>query len=164
MKQLLQTIFVSPMILLLCCCSTVLAGDNDDRLPPAEIILDTLTELYEPVVFDHGTHMEMYGCGSCHHHTTGDEPADEWCLRCHAGSQAIEKIACSGCHAGSWTEQRATAPGSAEAGEYHTDILRLKGALHHLCLGCHRSQSGPTGCLECHDYTAAGRRRFAAPD
>ncbi len=155
--------FIFPSIWLLCCCSAVLA-DSNTREPPAEITFDALTELYEPVVFDHATHMETFGCSACHHHTTGDTPVNESCLRCHARADAVERMACSACHSSTWTEQPKGAPGTTTSQLYHIDLPRLKGALHLLCLDCHRSESGPTGCRDCHQFTAAGRKRFAEPD
>lgn len=164
MKKIIPVaIFVLPVVWFLCCCSAVMA-DGSRREPPAEITLDLLTELYEPVVFDHGTHLESFNCSVCHHHTTGDTPVNESCLRCHARSQAVERTACSACHQGNWTDQATGAPEADADHLYHIDIPRLKGALHLLCLDCHRSQSGPTGCRDCHEFTAAGRKRFGVPD
>ncbi len=154
---------IVPGIWLLCCCPVVLAAGND-RQPPAEIILDMLTELYEPVVFDHGTHMESFGCSACHHHTTGETPVKASCLRCHARADAVDRMACSACHGRTWNDQTKGAPGTTASHLYHIDIPRLKGALHLLCLECHRSQSGPIGCRDCHQFTAAGRKRFAEPE
>jgi hypothetical protein len=151
------------MISLLFCCPAAMA-DGNGREPPAEITLDLLAELYEPVVFAHKSHMEMFGCSSCHHHTAGDAQVNSSCLRCHARSLAVDRMACSGCHKSNWTDQASAGPHTAAPHVYHIDIPRLKGALHLLCLDCHRSQSGPTGCRDCHEFTAAGRKRFAEPD
>lgn len=163
MNTLIHVAIAVFAIIRLFCWSPVAMAENRDREPPAEVTLDSLAELYEPVVFDHATHSESFGCGSCHHHTTGEPPVNPSCLPCHARSQAVEQMACGACHKREWTGQASGAP-AAPSPVYHIDIPRLKGALHLLCLDCHRAESGPTGCRECHAFTAAGRTRFAAPE
>ena len=164
MKNIVHVaIAVFAIIRLLCWCPAVIAG-SEDREPPAEITLDALADLYEPVVFDHATHMESFGCSSCHHHTVGDAPVNQSCMPCHAHAEAVGQVACGACHKREWSDRATDAPKTPAPPVYHIDIPRLKGALHLLCLDCHRSQSGPTGCRECHPFTAAGRTRFAAPE
>ncbi|SDP36718.1 cytochrome c3 family protein [Desulforhopalus singaporensis] len=124
------------------------------------VTIDALQELYTPVDFDHLAHAEMYNCTSCHHHTTGTTMQDEKCLKCHKNSPATANVSCSSCH-----HRRSTALDGAEPhGNYHIDIVGLKGALHLNCLGCHRETGAPCGCIECHDYTEAGRKRFAVQE
>lgn len=126
---------------------------------PASVTIDYLEELYEAVTFDHLTHVDLFACASCHHHTTGDGAINDSCRRCHANSPASEDVSCSGCHGTNATT--ALAGHTASSLLYHIDKPGLKGALHLQCLGCHRSESGPTGCRDCHDFTPAGRKRFA---
>jgi hypothetical protein len=129
---------------------------------PANIEIGYLVKLYEAVTFDHGMHIDMYGCGSCHHHTTGESPENDSCKKCHANSAATEEVSCSGCHVLNVAQTSSLSVTTKNANSlYHIDKTGLKGALHLQCLGCHQTESGPTGCLDCHNFTAAGRKRFA---
>jgi len=126
---------------------------------PESVTIDYLTDLYEEVEFDHQMHTDMFPCSSCHHHTTGGNEISSSCARCHTGAEAEDDVSCSGCHQ---ARQSAAARNAAiHNGRYHIDKPSLKGALHLQCLGCHQSEDGPTGCLECHNFTAAGKKRFA---
>lgn len=130
---------------------------------PSPLILNQLQKLYEPVSFDHQLHAESFGCSACHHHTTGDGSPSPSCQRCHTDGSATPDVSCSGCHAKELTA-KAPATEAKEKLRYHIDKPSLLGALHLQCLGCHRSESGPTGCQDCHDMTGAGRQRFALHD
>lgn len=158
MKSKTKAIAVSSILLgLLICSQQVMSMDADDA--PQSVILDSMKELYQEVTFDHEMHVEMNGCSTCHHHTTGDGPANKSCNRCHATSIATDTVSCSDCHeitAGVAAASLKTEDKSL----YHIDKPGLKGAFHLQCLGCHRMESGPTGCHECHAFTAAGRKRF----
>lgn len=129
---------------------------------PETITLDLLQELYQPVIFNHQSHGEMYNCTACHHHTTGGRPEDEKCVKCHADSLPRPEVSCSGCHKPQ--NQPFALPADGEIGAYHIDKPALKGALHLQCLGCHHMEGGPTGCTDCHDFTPAGKKRFAVND
>lgn len=120
------------------------------------ILLDLLQELYEPVDFNHGDHGAMYDCSRCHHHTTGGPAEEKRCLGCHENSEPLADVSCSSCH-----KVNKNPPTSQDIDVYHIDIPGLLGALHLQCLGCHRSEDGPTGCIDCHDFSSAGRTRFA---
>lgn len=122
--------------------------------PPEFVTMDMLADLYEPVVFDHAMHMENYSCGMCHHHTMGEEVQRESCRRCHDVPTQLEDGSCTGCHA--------VEVGTDEEHKniYHIDKPGLKGVLHLQCVGCHKEESGPVGCTECHEFTAKGRKRF----
>jgi hypothetical protein len=136
------------------------AGAMDIDEAPTSVTIDYLQELYEPVNFDHQMHAETYACNACHHHTTGDGTQNVICVKCHANSESSDDVSCSGCH-----QQKETAPSSlsspTERVLYHIDKPGIKGALHLQCLGCHRTEEGPTECQECHAFTQAGRKRFA---
>jgi hypothetical protein len=135
----------------------IMAMGPDDA--PQTVILDSMKDLYEGVTFDHEMHMELYDCSRCHHHTTGSEPTNTSCTKCHATSAATAMVACSGCH--EITGGLAAASLSTEkTNPYHIDKPSLKGALHLQCLGCHSEEDGPTDCQDCHALTAAGRKRF----
>lgn len=130
---------------------------TEDTMEGVEsVTLDYLQELYEPVVFDHQVHADMFDCGRCHHHTTGRPTEQEQCLRCHVNSGPAPDVTCSGCHK---VDKELAARQNSDI--YHIDKPSLLGALHLQCLGCHRTEGGPTGCTDCHDFTSAGRKRFA---
>jgi hypothetical protein len=133
------------------------SADADD--PPDSVNLDTLQQLYEPVVFDHAMHLDIASCSVCHHHTTGEEPVDPSCLRCHSHPEPAAEVACSSCHLQNWQQAQDSGDGSGND-RYHIDIPHLQGALHLRCLGCHEKDGGPTGCQDCHAFTDAGRKRF----
>lgn len=118
---------------------------------PESVTIDYLQELYEAVTFDHQSHVDMFSCSSCHHHTTGTGSTNDSCNKCHYNSPATDDVSCSGCHE----------KNPADTILYHIDKAGLKGALHLQCLGCHQSEDGPIGCRDCHGFTEAGRKRFS---
>jgi hypothetical protein len=152
-------IFIFPVVWILLSVPPAAGMDADEA--PAGVTIDYLQELYEAVNFDHLLHTGMYQCDSCHHHTTGTGTRNESCKKCHAASGASDQVACSGCHDHNKTSPLAISEETKEGTGYHIDKPGLKGALHLQCLGCHRVDDGPTGCEECHGFTAAGRKRFA---
>lgn len=125
---------------------------------PESVEISDLSDLYEPVSFDHAMHLDVADCAACHHHTTGQPPAEEGCLRCHANSEESDSISCSECH----TAKRFYPEDLKErdADVYHIDKPGLKGAYHLNCVGCHRENDGPIGCEDCHAMTAKGKQRF----
>jgi len=143
---------------LICPASRALAD-----APPESVLLDRIAELYEPVEFSHAMHADVYDCSRCHHHTAGTPTEDGFCGRCHQEAAAGVGVACNSCHA---TGPASPAYGGKmeEQGRYHIDTPSLKGAIHLLCRNCHLEESGPTACLDCHDYSDAGRKRFLVKD
>lgn len=116
---------------------------------PDVVELDTLTNIYAGVTFDHAMHADMTSCATCHHHTTGVPAEDSRCMPCHEASGEADEVACSGCHA--------TSPGSAEKMKesqevslFHTDTTGLKRAYHLQCMGCHNEMEAASGCEDCH--------------
>ncbi|RLB04706.1 MAG: hypothetical protein DRG50_08435 [Deltaproteobacteria bacterium] len=97
---------------------------------PETIVLESLTNIYEPVEFSHGEHVDIADeCAACHHHSEEGTPS---CKKCH---EPITIYRYKGA-------QRKTG-------------LGLKGAYHGLCMGCHKeSESGPLGCTDCHTKKA----------
>lgn len=164
MNSLLKVALITWLFLAaISCGQQTVAMDLEDI--PATVEIDYLVELYEAVPFDHGMHTDMYGCSSCHHHTTGDSPENDSCKKCHANSAATEDVSCSGCHLLNVAQTSSPSVKAATGNSlYHIDKPGLKGALHLQCIGCHQTESGPAGCLDCHDFTAAGRKRFAVGD
>lgn len=135
--------------------TVLLATDRDDI--PDSIILGTLTKLYEPVEFNHRSHVEVTACANCHHHTTGTEMTDPNCMRCHADSGGYEVVSCSGCHAADPFTAREL---QMLDGRYHFDKPGLKGAYHLSCIRCHLQMQGPIGCTDCHSISEAGKEFF----
>lgn len=142
-------------VLFALCIATGAAGSTD---PPDTLILDTLRELYEPVVFNHGMHMDVFDCSACHHHTVEGTAEQPICSRCHRNGEAAEHVTCSACHHSA--QDSHSIPGSPPGSTYHIDKPGLKGALHLQCLGCHKTEGGPKACRECHGFSTAGKERF----
>jgi len=133
------------------------AMDADDA--PEVVRLDIMTNLYEPVGFDHAMHLEMATCSHCHHHTIGTGPANPLCARCHEGAGEGDIVACSDCHdVHPFTVKNLKK--LAEPKLFHIDKPGLMAAFHINCRGCHEENGGPTGCRDCHKMTEAGEKRF----
>ncbi|MBM9512347.1 cytochrome c3 family protein [Desulfogranum marinum] len=133
------------------------ALDAEDA--PEVVELDALSDLYEPVTFDHAMHVDAAECVECHHHTTGQQPVDPNCLRCHATSEETDSISCGECH----SAERFSPQDLKERSNpdlYHIDKPGLKGAYHLNCVGCHEEVDGPTGCQDCHAMTEKGKKQF----
>lgn len=149
---------------IVCCCilvagSAAWLGAMEIEDAPESVQLDHLQRLYEPVEFDHLMHAEVFACSICHHHTTGGGTQEPACLKCHAGSGAADEVACSACHPAKGMAIGLPAR-SPVNGRYHIDQPGLLGAFHLQCLGCHRVESGPIGCQDCHSLSPAGIKRF----
>lgn len=136
------------------------AADETD--PPETIVLDTLSELYRPVFFDHSNHLDNYDCNTCHHHTAGTGAATDFCGKCHDHPSRGKKVSCAGCHRP--IPQVISPADDRKMQFYHIDTLSLKSALHLQCIGCHQDEDGPTGCLDCHAFSLKGRKRFRITD
>lgn len=114
---------------------------------PKDVLLGSLSNIYEPVPFNHSGHVSTAGgCADCHHqHGTVDVAS---CSDCHRLDPAAFKKnviagkvkACRECHMA--TDQ----PGK----------VGLKTAYHKACFKCHKADVGSgvknlTGCTEmCH--------------
>ncbi len=127
----------------------IAAGNLAAMDGPDAVELETLSNIYMGVTFDHAMHTEMASCAACHHHTTGMPAEDTKCLDCHKTSTETDEVACQGCHT--------TNPGKAEKMKgsqqvpiYHSDATGLKRAYHLQCLGCHREMEAASGCEDCH--------------
>ena len=109
--------------------------DQKPQDAPSTIIIDRFEGkkgLYEPVVFSHQAHAEMSymsgGCKMCHHY---NPPGNV--------------VKCGECHA---------------ANRKRSDISKpdLIGADHRQCMECHRSWSGSTDCVQCHQLKGKGKK------
>ncbi len=127
---------------------------------PDEIEIDNLANLYEAVVFDHAMHVDATdGCADCHHHTTGTEVSNEYCVKCHDDEVEMDVVACLDCHSAdpvSADNLHNPKPGYF----YHNDKPNLKAAYHLNCIGCHQEVDGPIGCEDCHAKTEAGDKFY----
>lgn len=100
---------------------------------PRSLTLGEPGGAYGPVKFSHQAHAGMSemgagGCYRCHHYDRGGRI--QRCGECHSAARA-----------------------RADLGKPD-----LKGAIHRLCVDCHREWSGSTGCAGCHgDKTAPAR-------
>jgi transcription elongation factor Elf1 len=120
-------------------------SEENSHLPSVRI-LDSISNIYEPVRFDHSMHT-MYAdrCITCHH----EHPSNaSQCTQCHSIDESIFKktaenyfISCSSCH--------------AEFDISNPAMPSLKVAYHRKCFQCHRGMGkiglDPKGCTElCH--------------
>ncbi|MDT8419648.1 MAG: cytochrome c3 family protein [Desulfuromonadales bacterium] len=136
--------------------STVLAMSCYAMDYPDEVEIDSLASLYEGVVFDHAMHVEATeDCADCHHHTTGTQVSNEYCAKCHDGTQEMDIVSCQECHsANPLSPENLHIP--RDDYNYHLDKPNLKAAYHLNCMGCHQQVAGPTGCEDCHAKTDDG--------
>lgn len=143
-------------------------------ISPAEslqdkVTIDSLQNLYSPVVFEHAKHITREkDCAVCHHHTNGAPAAEERCIRCHRGGHEVKSMGCKSCH-----EKE---PFSVEAVNakfknnliFHQDKPGLKAAYHLGCVDCHKKKGGPVSCPDCHALTSNGEALYRtgkfAPD
>jgi len=139
-------------------CIFFVTGNTAAEPLPTEIAINQLANLYTPVVFDHLTHSESYECYRCHHDSDNDEQKGS-CNTCHAGRPINGKTQCSTCHLTNNYEESLDTEDNRTA-QYHIDTPALKGSWHLLCRNCHLQEDGPTGCQDCHEFTAKGEEFF----
>lgn len=119
--------------------------------PPDSISISELSNLYQPVEFEHEMHLDIYPCARCHHPAAGELDSDTICTNCHQNENEGLPVGCGECHAsGGQPVVEAALNG------YHSDTPGLKGAYHLQCGGCHQQDGGPVGCTDCHGLTTAG--------
>jgi hypothetical protein len=113
--------------LMACPRESMIKIDQKAKDAPTTITIDRFQGqkgLYEPVVFSHQAHAEMSymsgGCKMCHHY---NPPGNV--------------VGCGECH---------------ERERKRSDVSKpdLVGADHRQCMECHRSWSGSTDCVQCH--------------
>ncbi|MEW6221104.1 MAG: cytochrome c3 family protein [Thermodesulfobacteriota bacterium] len=131
---------------------------------PADIEINSLAQLYEPVQFDHAMHVDATSgsCVTCHHHTTGAPAEDPNCARCHRTAAESDVVGCKDCHSAKRFEADYLKGVAENKALYHTEKVGLKGAYHLRCMGCHREMGAPVGCQDCHSRTDAGDKMFRA--
>jgi hypothetical protein len=133
------------------------AGDGPDVVE-----IDTLTQLFQPVNFNHAMHEEVTEnkCAVCHHHTLGTPIEDANCLRCHAESGPADEVSCQGCHSSKRFDAEYLNEINADNRLYHRDKVGLKAAYHLRCMSCHEKMGVSNECQDCHERTDAGDRFF----
>ena len=159
MKQLRKQLILALATLLLCGWSVSQCFADSG---PDSVILDVLVKHYEPVTFDHASHVDFAegNCSECHHHTTGSTPTDPKCARCHSGGEEGDSMACQECHASDRFDAEYLKSIASSPYLYHIDKPGLKGAYHQNCMGCHKKMDGPTGCQDCHTRNDKGDEFF----
>ena len=162
MEQIPKYLYGAIFVTLLCFSplqNFAAAGDGPD-----EVEIDSLTQLYDPVYFDHAMHEEVTEslCSICHHHTLGTEVENENCMRCHAESGETDETSCQGCHSSKRFEADYLNKIDADNTLYHRDKVGLKAAYHIRCMGCHEEMDVTNGCQDCHSRTDAGDKFFHA--
>lgn len=125
---------------------------------PDTASLESLTDLFEAVSFNHAMHVDVVAndCAVCHHHTTGTKVTDERCARCHKNSGAANSAACRDCHSANPFSAENLQKNGDSSLLFHTDKPGLKGAYHRKCLGCHKEMGAPSECENCHKRTEKG--------
>jgi hypothetical protein len=150
--MILKWIFMS-LGMVVTICSLVLGGPLStelNRAVPEVVVLDSLSNLYKGVSFDHALHESYASCVECHHHVAGRPSANPSCSSCHRFGAAIGVVDCKSCHLADRFSSELLSVKRNQS-RYHIDIIGLAGAYHLNCLGCHLSlTAGPTGCLDCH--------------
>ena len=128
---------------------------------PASVRIDSLSQLYGAVDFDHELHVDVAdNCSACHHHRFGGEIDNQQCARCHSDSRKEFAIACGECHVKEPFTGRHIRKMEANPNRYHLDVTGLKGAYHLRCFNCHIKTGAPSGCEDCHARTDAGDRFY----
>lgn len=129
--------------------------------PPASVFIDSLSNLYYGVDFDHEMHMDIAGdCSVCHHHVFGTGTEDPQCARCHSDSKGTSSVACGDCHVKAPFTAKHIKTMEADPDRYHIDMPGLKAAYHLKCLHCHVEEGAPSGCMDCHKRTDKGDRFY----
>ena len=124
---------------------------------PEQVSIDSMSEMFESVEFDHTMHTELgEDCSVCHHHATGTGTTDSRCVSCHANSDEVADVSCSACHVADPFSAENLSQQSEERYQFHIDRPGLKAAYHWSCLGCHEEMDGPTECVDCHSRTPKG--------
>ena len=149
-KQILATLITALAFIVVGSLAT--AADMPDQ-----VSIDSMSEMFEGVEFDHTMHTELgEDCSVCHHHATGTGTADPRCVSCHANSDEVADVSCSACHVADPFSAENLSQQSEEIYQFHIDRPGLKAAYHWSCLGCHEEMDGPTECVDCHSRTPKG--------
>ncbi len=139
------------------------AQEEEIAAGPATIILDSIAEYYEPVNFDHASHIEFAenDCAKCHHHTIGTPSTGTGnCNLCHKYEASTKIVACRGCHLSDPYSEEGKKIRKERGEVYHKDKPSLKGAYHQFCISCHEEVDGPYTCDGCHPRTEKGDKFF----
>lgn len=109
--------------------------------PPAKIEIDVLSNIFEPVYFEHKLHADMTtmgkSCATCHHYAP--DSLYQACGECHLSKESEASLA----------------------------MPTLNGAYHRNCLNCHQDWTGDDVCETCHvkrKFSFNPRRSLDATD
>lgn len=159
MKKFLYSPLAVLLTMLIFQASPWCAEQQATMKAPEFITIGTISNLFNPVDFNHQLHIEYAACSECHHHTTGSLPSRPHCATCHNSRKAADLVACRDCHL---PRQDHTKAGDGKLSDiYHIDIPGLIGVYHLSCIDCHETiGTGPTECVECHTMTAQGEHFY----
>lgn len=144
------TMVIALLCFILLSLSVVTAGEgmSGAAAPHRPVKMDSLSNIYKPVQFNHEQHVAIAGdCGKCHHQHGNN--ASLPCHECHSIKEQTFKssvtasfMACKNCH-GAYDPATPSMPG-------------LKVAYHRQCFQCHWGMNdvgvNPKGCtIMCHD-------------
>ncbi len=126
------------------------------------IEISSLSDLYEPVSFDHDMHIEALeeNCTLCHHHTAGTPAEGPRCITCHANSGEADSPLCADCHVAEPFSAANLEKNRNTPNLYHQVKPGLMAAYHQNCLSCHQEMGAPTGCQDCHTLTDKGEKFY----
>ncbi len=136
------------LIFLLFLLSTLLFYQRAGSISyPKLIVLNSISDKYTPVKFDHEKHIQFsQGCSGCHHEHQKNESLS--CKDCHHVTPSLFKnsvhrnfMACRNCH--------------SQFNPEFPKMPDLKVAYHRACFQCHRGMESlgvePKGCTQrCH--------------
>lgn len=152
MKNLARAITSTLAVLSLACFCSAGRAEVPGNAPPEERVLDSLSRLYEPVVFPHALHLDIAdNCNTCHHQH-GHTKSSPACERCHQVTpETFKKLLtltnmapCRKCH-------------PAAINVDNPGVPTLQVAYHLQCLTCHAEANelhgNPKNCAEvCHAH------------
>ncbi len=134
---------------------------GSDGCPPASVLIDSLSQLYNGAEFDHEQHVDITDdCSACHHHSFGKNVDNEQCARCHYDNRGTSSVACGDCHVQEPFTVQHIREMESNPNRYHIDVTGLKAAYHLRCFNCHVKMGAPSGCVDCHERTDTGDRFY----
>lgn len=160
------TIIISGILLMVL---AVFIPTSQAETLPDTITIDSLKELYAPVVFGHAQHITREkDCAVCHHHTNGAPASEARCIRCHRGGHEVKSMGCRSCHEKEPFSAEAVNNKFGKNQAFHLDKPGLKASYHLSCVNCHKKKGGPVSCTGCHALTSSGEAFYRtgkfAPD
>jgi len=160
MSRLLLTLCFTLIVTVIFQDSPLCNENSKHQRPAKQITISVISNLYQPVSFNHQLHRDYAACSECHHHTTGCLPSRPYCAACHTTGATVDSVACHSCHPAKKNGKQLTDQQQHEQ-VYHIDIPGLIGAYHLLCIDCHEGiGTGPVDCGGCHVMVKKGQQFF----